>query len=397
MALDAEESPSPEPSARARPGGVPLSFAERVDWLRLARSERVGPVTFARLIARFEEPAAALAALPGLAANGGGRPPRIAPRETAEAELEALDAAGGVLLTPRDPAYPPRLAAIADPPPVLAVLGDPAVLSRRGVAVVGSRNASIAGKRTARLLAEDFAAAGLAVTSGLARGIDAAAHEAALAGGTIAVMAGGLDRVYPPEHGALAERIVESGGAIASEMPLGWAPRSVDFPRRNRIVSGLSLAVVVVEAARRSGTIHTARAALEQGRDVFAVPGSPRDPRAEGCNALLKEGAGLVTEAGDVLAALATGAAPRGGGLGEREAAEAEWRLAAADEEAGDGAPAADEADRIREALGPAPVDVDDIVRETGVPAGRVQLALLELELAGRLERHAGGAVSLIS
>jgi DNA processing protein len=280
-------------------------------------------------------------------------------------------------------AYPQRLAAIDDAPPLVALRGDAAVFSRPIVAIVGSRNASAAGLKFAERLARELGEAGFAIASGLARGIDAAAHRASLATGTIAVLAGGHDRVYPPENIGLLDALLADGAAI-SEMPLGWEPRARDFPRRNRIISGLALGVVVVEAAQRSGTLITARFALEQGREVFAVPGSPLDPRAEGVNALLKQGATLVTEAADVLAVLQP--------ILGRQREPLPGDLEPLDEAA---EPDADARSRILGLLGPAPVALDDLVRLSGASPAIVRTVLLELELAGRLERR-GGSVALI-
>ena len=281
-----------------------LSEEQRLDWLRLIRTDNIGPRTFRDLINHYGGARAALAALPALARRGGASAPaRICSREDAEAELKAARARGVEFVALGEPDYPPRLQMIDDAPPLLAVRGKLAVLTHPLVAIVGSRNASAAGVKFAERLARDLGAAGFGTVSGLARGIDAAAHRASLATGTVAVLAGGHDRVYPPEHGDLLEAILAEGAAV-SEMPLAWEPRARDFPRRNRLISGLSVGVVIVEAARRSGSLITARLAGEQGREVFAVPGSPLDPRAEGTNGLLKQGATLVTEAADVIAVL---------------------------------------------------------------------------------------------
>lgn len=368
--------------------GLRLGDEQRLAWLRLIRSENVGPATFRQLLNHFGSAAAAIAGLPELSRRGGARRvPRIATVAEAEAELAVAARAGARFVALGEADYPPLLRLIDAPPPLLAVLGSGEALARQSVAVVGARNASIAGKTMADRIARGLGAAGLVVTSGLARGIDAAAHEAALSTGTVAVLAGGLDRVYPAEHLPLVGRIVEAGGAAISEMPFGWEPRAQDFPRRNRLISGTSLAVVVVEAARRSGSLHTARFALDQGRDVFAVPGSPLDPRTEGCNHLIRDGATLTTSADDVLAALepVLGRPPPEAGAGEPEgpgpfSGEPEERDRAA----------------VIEALGPTPVPVDAVVRHTGLSVATIMVILLELELAGRLERHAGGLISRI-
>ncbi|MBX6424791.1 MAG: DNA-protecting protein DprA [Variibacter sp.] len=364
-----------------------LTDEQRIDWLRLIRSENIGPRTFRALLNHCGGARAALEALPELARRGGAkRTVAICSREDAERELQACARLGISLVALGEPDYPARLRDVADAPPLLAVRGRLAVLQAPAVAIVGSRNASAAGIRFAELLARGLAEAGLIVVSGLARGIDIAAHRASVAVGTIAVLAGGHDRIYPPEHSALLEQMLEAGAAV-SEMPLGWEPRGRDFPRRNRLISGLSLGVVLVEAARRSGSLITARMALEQGREVFAVPGSPLDPRCEGTNGLLKQGATLVTGVEDVLAVVR----PMLDRPPESPAAEPP-----ADEGSG-GEPAADERARVIALLGPTPVALDDLVRLSGVRAAIVRVVLLELELAGRLERHGNGLVSLIS
>jgi DNA processing protein len=280
---------------------TPLSDRERLDWLRLIRSEGIGPVTFHALIRHFGTAAAALEAAPEMARRGGRkRPIRIAAAADAAREADALAAAGGRMIASCEPDYPEPLAAIADAPPVISVLGHAALLRRRTVAIVGARNASAAGRRMARDLAAGLGAAGLAIASGLARGIDAAAHEAALETGTVAAVAGGVDVVYPTENRALHDRIVAQG-AVLSEQPFGTTPTARHFPPRNRLISGLSLGVVVVEAAPRSGSLITARMAAEQGREVFAVPGSPLDPRYRGTNGLIRDGAMLTETVTDVL------------------------------------------------------------------------------------------------
>jgi DNA processing protein len=275
---------------------------------------------------------------------------------------------------------------IDDAPPLISVRGPIEVLKLPGVAIVGSRNASAAGAKFASHIARELGEAGFVTVSGLARGIDAAAHRATTESGTVAVLAGGQDCIYPPEHADLLDQILERGAAI-SEMPFGWEPRARDFPRRNRLISGLSLGVVVIEAARRSGSLITARLALEQGREVFAVPGSPLDPRCEGTNGLLKQGATLVTETNDVLAVL-------GPILGRTITLPAEEPEQDPRESATE--PGADDRRRIIALLGPTPVDIDDLIRLSGARAAVVRTVLLELELAGRLERQTGGRVALI-
>jgi DNA processing protein len=367
---------------------VRLSEEQRLDWLRLIRSDNIGPRTFRELVNHFGGARAALDALPGLARRGGAlAPARIWSREEAERELKAARARGIEFIALGEPDYPARLQMIDDPPPLIAVRGKREVVARPLVAIVGSRNASAAGVKFAEKLARDLGGAGFAIVSGLARGIDAAAHRATLATGTVAVLAGGHDRVYPAEHEGLLESILPEGIAL-SEMPLAWEPRSRDFPRRNRLISGLSLGVVIVEAARRSGSLITARLAGEQGREVFAVPGSPLDPRAEGTNGLLKMGATIVTEAADVISVLVPIV---GRGL-DQPAQEPERELPGPLR----AEPGEDERDRIFGLLGPTPVAIDDLVRLSQATPAVVRAVLLELEIAGRLERHGGSLVSLV-
>lgn len=365
--------------------GVQLSDEQRLDWLRLIRSDNIGPRTFRELVNHFGGAGAALDALPGLARRGGASGARICSREDAERELRAAHAQGIELIGLGEPDYPQRLQMIDDAPPLLAVSGKRDILARPLVAIVGSRNASAAGTKFAERLARDLGDAGFAIVSGLARGIDAAAHRASLASGTVAVLAGGHERIYPAEHVELLEKIVVDGAGV-SEMPLAWEPRARDFPRRNRLISGLSVGVVIVEAARRSGSLITARLAGEQGREVFAVPGSPLDPRAEGTNGLLKQGATLVTEAADVIATLEP---ILGRGI-DLPAQEPEW------ERPHDAEPAEDDRARIVSLLGPTPASIDDLVRMSRTSPAIVRTVLLELEIAGRLERHGGALVSLL-
>jgi DNA processing protein len=361
-----------------------LTDEARIDWLRLIRSDNIGPRTFKSLLQNFGSASAALDALPMLARRGGAtRPIRVLPRADAEREFECARRLRAQFIASGEAAYPQRLAAIDDAPPLLAVRGNLAALSRPMIAIVGSRNASAAGLKFAERLARELGEAGFVIASGLARGIDAAAHRASLATGSIAVLAGGQDRIYPEQHTDLLEALLPEGAAI-SEMPFGWEPRAPDFPRRNRLISGLSLGVVIVEAAKRSGSLITARFALEQGREVFAVPGSPIDPRAEGTNGLLKQGATLVTEAADVISVLEPILGPRN----EMSAREPDEQLFA-------GEPDSDARARIAALLGPAPVSLDDLVRLSNSTPAMVRTVLLELELAGRIERHGGGLVAL--
>jgi DNA processing protein len=366
--------------------GLRLTDEQRLDWLRLIRSENVGPRTFRSLLNHTGNAGAALAALPDLARRGGAsKTARICSREDAEREMEAAREFGVRFVAMGEPEYPPRLQSIDDAPPLLAVRGNSDVLSAPMVAIVGARNASAVGVKFAQRLARELGEAGFVISSGLARGIDAAAHRASLATGTVAVLAGGQEKIYPPEHAGLLESILADGAAI-SEMPLGWEPRARDFPRRNRLISGLALGVVIVEAAKRSGSLITARMALEQGREVFAVPGSPLDPRSEGTNALLKQGATLVTEAADIIPVLQ----PIMGEPPELSVREPESPPPGHDE------PQGSERSRIVSLLGPTPVAIDDLIRLSGCSPTAVRIVLLELELAGRIERHGGAMVSLL-
>ena len=396
-----------------------LDDAEKLAWLRLIRSENVGPRTFRTLLDRYKTAAAALKALPGLAKKATSRSIRICSTEDAEAEWHRARKLNIRFVALCEPAYPEALRSIDAPPPIIAVAGKAAVLARPIVSIVGSRNASASGLVFTERLTRGLAEAGYVVASGLARGIDVKAHMASLDTGTVAVLAGGHDHIYPSEHEGLARRICERG-ALISEMPLGWEPRAREFPRRNRIVSGLSLGVVVVEASRRSGSLITARFANEQGREVFAVPGSPLDPRAEGTNDLIRQGATLCTSAEDVVTALAArrhgpagpdtlGEAPRVtpeaeplweeldlfGESPDEAAAPTARPSSFAEEDAppprGDPRPLAD----VAALLGPAPVSIDELIRASGLAPRVVQAALVELELDGAVLRHDGHRVSL--
>ena len=364
---------------------IELTEAERLDRLRLIRSDNVGPRTFRSLLDHCGSAGAALEQLPELARRGGRRDFRICSKDVARAELAASHKLGIRLLAPGETGYPSRLATTDDAPPLLGVRGAAAALMRPIIAIVGSRNASVAGLKFAGQLAHELGQAGFVVISGLARGIDQAAHRASLASGTIAVLAGGHDRIYPPEHEDLLAAIVTGQGAAISEMPLGHEPRARDFPRRNRLISGAALGVVVVEAAHRSGSLITARMAGEQGREVFAVPGSPLDPRAAGTNGLIKQGATLVTEASDVIQMVTP--------IMERPLS---LPLEEPDSDPFAGEPENSERAHIVSLLGPVPVSLDDLIRMADTSAAVVRTVLLELELAGRLERHGGGLVSLI-
>ena len=373
---------------RIEGGGVTLTDAQRLAWLRLIRSENVGPATFRSLVNHFGSAQAALDALPDLSRRGGAtRAVRIASLTEAEDEMAATLQLGAAFVATGEPHYPPWLQHGDAPPPLIAVRGDTRHLTSPAIAIVGARNASVAGRKMAAMLAKGLGEAGFVVVSGLARGIDSAAHEAALSDGTVAVFAGGINSVYPPENEALFQRILDADGCGISEMRLGWEPRARDFPRRNRIIAGMAAATVVVEAAERSGSLITARFALEQNREVFAVPGSPLDPRAAGSNNLIKQGARMVTDVADIVEAIRPMLAE------QPDARPGTFSAPMASEPIV--APGDEERSRILEALGPTPVEIDEIIRFTGLSARTVQVVLLELDLAGRIERRAGQLVAL--
>ena len=350
--------------------------------VRLIRTPTIGPISYRQLIGRFGSAEAALAAVPDLAARGGGRAPTVFSADAARREMERVEQVGARYLLIGQGLYPRLLAEVDGAPPVLIARGNVGLLDRPLVAMVGARNASAAACRFARTLAHDLAQEEVVVVSGLARGIDAAAHVGALDGGTIGVIASGIDVFYPPENEAL-QREMGDRGLVLAEMPPGTEPRARHFPHRNRIIAGLAAGTVVVEAAPRSGSLITARLAAEMGREVMAVPGSPLDPRAQGCNGLIRDGATLVQNAAEVLEAVRPGVgrvrSPVVSFTGPEPTPE----------------PEPDERARVEELLGPSPAPVDDIVRMSGLSSGAVQLILLELDLAGRLDRHAGGKVSL--
>jgi DNA processing protein len=356
---------------------------DRLDRLRLIRSSNIGPVTYFQLIQRFGTAQAAIEAIPHLAARGGGKAPTLARIEDISREVEAVQRLGARYLFLGQGLYPPLLAEIDTAPPALIVRGDLRLLDRPTVALVGARNASAAACRFARTLASDLAREGVVVISGLARGIDTAAHQGAIAEGTIGVIASGIDISYPPENKDLQEDVATRGLLIA-EQPPGREPLARHFPYRNRIIAGMSLATVVIEAAPKSGSLITARLAAEAGREVLAVPGSPIDPRAQGCNQLIRDGATLIQSAADVLETIRPISGPRVASVtsGFR---------------GGPGGEEPDEQGRqaILSLLSPAPVPVDELVRQSLLAPAMVQMILLELELAGRIERHAGGRVSL--
>lgn len=384
---------------------APLDDVQRLACLRLIRSENVGPATFRALINHFGGAREALAALPEVGRRAGRtRPVRIYPAGEAEREIEAAAKAGVKLLFTIEPGYPAPLAFTEGAPPLLYAKGKVELLARPAIAIVGSRQSSAAGVQLARMLADGFGKAGYVVCSGLARGIDAAAHRASIETGTVAVLAGGIDIFYPPENRQLQADLSERG-CLVTEMPLGFQPRAQEFPRRNRIISGMARAVVVVEAAKRSGSLITARLANEQGREVFAVPGHPLDPRAEGTNQLLKDGATLVTRADDVLEVLARQSyAPQPQSFEDPARDSQPYSEAgvgaAARPVAFAGAPAAASSPeaaiaQVRQALGPAPVSLDELARSSGLPVREVQIAVMELALAGAVEMHGSQLVSL--
>ena len=355
----------------------------RVARLRLIRTPTIGPVTYRQLLARFGSAERAIEALPDLAARGGGKPPRIADASTVEREIARVETLGARYLFIDDADYPPLLAELDNAPAVMTIRGDTGLFARISVAMVGARNASAAACRFARGLAVELGREGVVIVSGLARGLDTAAHQGALATGTIGVIASGIDIAFPPENRALQDQVAEQGLLIA-EQPPGSEPLARNFPHRNRVIAGLSTGTVVVEAAPRSGSLITARLAAEAGRDVMAVPGSPLEPRAQGCNLLIREGATLVQSAADILETIRP----------------IDPRMVRAPASPFDGRPGDEPGNAERRALigllGPVPVGIDELIRQSGLPPATVALVLLELELAGRIERHAGGRVSTI-
>lgn len=392
--------------------GIRLSDQQRLNWLRLIRSENIGPVTFRDLILHCGSASNALKMIPELSRRGGAyRRIRLASLDQVSREMEAVERLGARLIGMGEPDYPLYLKNCDAPPPLITVKGDLSVFTKPPVGIVGSRNASIAGARFTQQIAAQLGKAGFAIISGLARGIDASAHQYSLKTGTVAVLAGGIDRPYPPQNIGLYHEIPENGGAVVSEMPLSWEPRAQDFPRRNRIIAALSSGLLVVEAAKRSGSLITARMAGELGRVVFAVPGSPLDPRAGGTNELIKHGALLVTEANDIIEALSPQLIRQGE---DRPFSQPTDQLSFTIEEAEQNyqspsmqpmapepvkpMPPASDKDReqIINLLSPVPVSVDEIIRHTGIEAAQVFLILLELDLAGQLTRYPNGHVALV-
>ncbi len=366
-----------------------VSDGDKLDWLRLIRSEKVGPVTFYKLLERFGTAGAALNALPDLARRGGAKSAfKACPKAQAQRELDALLDKGGCIITRAESSFPPLLAHVEDAPPVLSVLGHVHLLNKRCVALVGARNASLNGRNFARRIAAELGASGLLVVSGMARGLDAAAHEGALTTGTVAVLGGGVDVCYPRENATLYDELL-SQGTIVSEVEFGTKPQARHFPRRNRIISGMARGTVVIEASMKSGSLITARMALEQNREVFAVPGAPSDPRAQGCNKLIKQGAYLIQNAQDILEVLNS---TLDSAMEARKPLDFQQQTL----------PFPDETELnsarrlIQELLSPSPVTVDELVRNCQFSPSTVSLVLLEMELAGRLERHPGNRVALL-
>lgn len=354
-----------------------LSDSERINWVRLSRAPKVGPVTFFQLISRFKTAGAALDALPSLAKKKKLIPP---PMDKVEAEIAAAAEIGARLVASCEPSFPPMLRALAPPPPLLTLLGNTELSAKPTIAIVGARNASAAGRKIARDMAADLGREGYVIVSGLARGIDGEAHGATLGTGTIAVLGGGIDHIYPRQHDRLY-REVATRGLLVSESPLGYTAKAQDFPRRNRIVTGISRGVVVVEAAERSGSLISARTAGEQGRNVMAVPGSPLDPRAAGTNKLIRNGAVLVRDAADVIEAITTLTHT----LFEPSAGDVSYYDAPTDSNI------AKDLDRVREALTAHPMSIDDIADSAGLSAPACAALLIELELAGEAQTLAGG------
>lgn len=386
-------------------GSITLNDEQRLNWLRLIRSENVGPATFRDLINHFRSAGAALEALPELMAkNNSGRKIKIASREIAEREMDAAQKCGARFIGMGEPEYPSILRNIDYPPPLLCLRGDTDIFKRTSLAIVGSRNASISGTKLTTRFACELGQAGIAIVSGLARGIDTSAHRNSLVSGTIAVFAGGIDNIFPEENYELANAILENNGLLVSEMPVGWKPRSQDFPKRNRLIAGLCEATLVIEAAKRSGSLISARLANEAGRSVFAIPGSPLDPRSEGANWLIKQGATLVTNPQDILDDLLvtterSNFLDEAGDLfsyQENATKQASHDNAIITDEENEANSDEEIRSRIINALGPSPVEIDDIIRFANATPGQVQMVIIELSLDGKIERHSGNRVSLI-
>ncbi|GAA6156727.1 DNA-processing protein DprA [Pyruvatibacter sp. HU-CL02332] len=376
------------------PWQTPQSTPELVDWLRLIRSQNIGPHTFWGLLSKYGSAAEALRALPELARRGRRRTVKLATESDAARELEQIDKYGAKPVAIGQSGYPPLLAQVESPPPFLTVMGDASIASARTIGIVGARNASASGRKMADLMAQGLGRHGVTISSGLARGVDTYAHKASLETGTVAVTAGGINRIYPKENTDLYHHIAELG-AVVSEMPFDAEPIARFFPRRNRLISGMSAGVVVIEAAARSGSLITARFALEQGREVFAVPGSPLDQRAQGTNGLLRNGATLVQTPEDVLEGIESQF---------NDPAGMTFPFASATSHSVEAAPAYESnepennpqavTEAILELLSPTPIQIDDLARLSGIHIAAVSAAVLELEIGGQATRHPGGGVS---
>lgn len=382
--------------------GILLTDHQRLSWLRLLRSENIGAVSFRNLIDHYKTAENALAALPELIRKGGGSAStKIASLEDAEKEIQEAERLGVRFIGMGEPDYPAFLKVTEAPPPLIAIKGNVSIFQKTSIGIIGSRNASAAGKKLTAQFAHFLGEADFVTISGFARGIDSVAHQASLKTGTVAVMAGGIDHIYPPENKKLHEDIIANGGAIISEMPISWKPRAIDFPRRNRIIAALSLGLLVVEAALRSGSLITARQAAEMGRLIFAIPGSPLDPRSVGTNNLIKDGALLTTHPSDIIETLTPLISPLPNSqlnfFEEPSSLPLEKENFIADEK--NAHPSLTDDDTARAAvlcaLSTTPVDIDTLSTHTSVPLPTLYLLLIELELAGKLIRHSGGCVSL--
>ncbi|MBB4076331.1 DNA processing protein [Bartonella fuyuanensis] len=383
--------------------GILLTDRQRLNWLRLLRSENIGAVSFRKLINYYKTAENALAELPELSRKGGGSTPiKIASLEEAEKEMQEAEKLGIRFIGMGEPDYPAFLKVTEASPPLIAIKGNVSVFQKTSIGIIGSRNASAVGQKLAAQFAHFLGEANFVIISGLARGIDSIAHQASLTTGTVAVMAGGIDYIYPPENKKLYENIIANGGAIISEMPISWKPRAIDFPRRNRIIAALSLGLLVIEAALRSGSLITARQAAEMGRLIFAIPGSPLDPRSVGTNNLIKDGALLTTHPSDIIETLMPLVPPLPNSqlnfFEEPSSLHFEKENLNSEDEKNSNAPlAASDAERaaVLSALSTTPIDLDTLSTHSGVALPTLYLLLVELELAGNLIRHSGGCVSL--
>ncbi|WP_180299394.1 DNA-processing protein DprA [Bartonella tribocorum] len=383
--------------------GILLTDHQRLNWLRLLRSENIGAVSFRNLIDYYKTAENALAALPELNRKGEGTASlKIASLEDAEKEIQEAERSGVRFIGMGEPDYPAFLKVTDSPPPLIAIKGNVSIFQRTSVGIIGSRNASAAGKKLTAQFAHFLGKADFVTISGLARGIDSVAHQASLKTGTVAVMAGGIDHIYPPENKKLHEDIIANGGAIISEMPISWKPRAIDFPRRNRIIAALSLGLLVVEAALRSGSLITARQAAEMGRLIFAIPGSPLDPRSVGTNNLIKDGALLTTHPSDIIETLTPLISPLPNSQLNFFEEPSSFKIEkenfnSASEKNSHPSLTSDDAARaaVLSALSTTPIDLDTLSTHSGVSLPTLYLLLVELELAGKLIRHSGGCVSL--